>query len=88
MLPCPHPSVVFRTVSEGAVLLHLENEVYFGLNAVGASIWQLLSPRCAELDDLCAQLLSQFPDVNPVELRRDVEELLQQLRESELVVAA
>jgi len=65
----------------------LENEVYFGLNSVGASIWQLLAPRCDCLDDLCTRLLAGFPDANPGELRRDVEDLLAQLHESDLVIA-
>ena len=31
-------------VEDGAVLLHAGQEVYYGLNAVGARIWQLLPP--------------------------------------------
>ena len=47
MLPRPHPGVLFKTVSDGAVLLHVEEEIYFGLNDVGTRIWQLLPPTCA-----------------------------------------
>ena len=56
ILPRPHPAVMFREVSDGAVLLQMEDEIYFGLNSVGARIWQLLPPASTDLDDLCAQL--------------------------------
>ena len=79
---------MFREVSEGAVLLQMEDEIYFGLNAVGARVWQNLPPACASLDDLCVRLGSEYPDVAPEQLRADVTELLDQLREAKLLVDA
>lgn len=79
---------MFRQVSEGAVLLHLEDEIYFGLNAVGASVWELLPPVCADLDDLCARLSEKYPDVDAQVLRQDVLELLGELRLGKLVVTS
>jgi len=88
MLPRPHPGVLFKPVSDGAVLLHVEEEIYFGLNDVGTRIWQLLPPTCADLDDLCAQLSQAYTDVAPEVLRADVLELLDQLEQNQLVVAS
>ncbi len=88
MLPRPHPGVLFKTVSDGAVLLHVEEEIYFGLNEVGSRIWQLLPPTCANLEDLCARLSQAYTDVAPEVLRADVLELLGQLEENQLVVAS
>lgn len=88
MLPRPHPGVLFKTVSDGAVLLHVEEEIYFGLNEVGTRIWQLLPPTCADLDDLCARLSQTYADVAPEVLRADVLELLGELEANQLVVAA
>lgn len=88
MLPRPHPGVLFKTVSDGAVLLHVEEEIYFGLNDVGTRIWQLLPPTCLSLEDLCAQLARVYADVAPDVLRADVLELLATLEENQLVVAA
>ena len=88
MLPRPNPTVVFRAVADGAVLLHMEDEVYFGLNAVGTRIWQLLASECTELEDLCVRLAQGYPEVDPAVLRADVVELLGQLEQSQLVVAA
>jgi len=86
ILPRPHPAVMFREVSEGAVLLQMEDEIYFGLNAVGARIWQLLPPTCATLEELCAHLEMAYPDVPAEQLMADVTELLHQLREAKLLV--
>lgn len=85
-LPAPHAAVVFRAVSDGAVLLHMEEEVYYGLNTVGARIWQLLA-ECADLDTLSARLGESYPEVPPESLRQDVQDLLEMLGEAGLVVA-
>lgn len=86
ILPRPHPAVMFREVSEGAVLLQMEDEIYFGLNEVGARVWQLLPPACSSLEELCAALGQVYPDVPADQLLADITELLDQLREQKLVV--
>lgn len=86
MLPRPHPGVLFKTVSDGAVLLHVEEEIYFGLNEVGTRIWQLLPPACRDLNELCARLAEAYADVSPELLRADVVELLTELEANQLVV--
>ena len=87
MLPRPHPNVLFKTVSDGAVLLHVEEEIYFGLNDVGTLIWQLLPPACRDLNELCTRLAEVYSDVPPEVLRADVVELLNELEANQLVVA-
>lgn len=77
---------MFREVSDGAVLLQLEDEIYFGLNEVGVRVWQLLPPACSGLDELCAQLHARYSDVSADQIRSDVLELLEQLRGHKLVV--
>ena len=37
-----HPSVICRELSGETVLLNLESGVYYGLDAVGTRVWQLL----------------------------------------------
>src|SRR5437879_4680142 len=81
MLPSPHPAVMFQTVGDGAVLLHTQDEIYFGLNAVGARVWQMLPPTCVEFDEVCASLATAYPDADTQMIRADVGELLTQLRD-------
>jgi hypothetical protein len=38
-----NPEVLFQDLDGEAVLLHLGSGVYFGLDAIGARIWSLLS---------------------------------------------
>ncbi len=79
MLPSADPSVIYQKLDDGAVLFAPETELYFGLNAVGALVWDLLPPRTDSLDAICANLAEVFPDVPATTIRTDVEELLEQL---------
>lgn len=85
MLPSPLANVVFQRIDDGAVLFAPTTEIYFGLNEVGARVWELLPPASDSLDALCAQLASAYPDVEMAVLRADVEELLGQLLAEGLV---
>ncbi len=86
MLPQPHPAVIFKTVSEGAVLLHTESEVYFGLNHVGAQVWQLVAGGATVLSDVVSDLSETYPDVPAEVIRDDVSALLEELTENGLLV--
>jgi hypothetical protein len=87
-LPHSSPGVLFQPVPDGAVLLDTRSEVYFGLNAVGARIWQLLPPRTETEDELCAAVAAAYPDAAPERVRADVAGLLRALAEAGLVTAA
>lgn len=88
MLPQPGPGVLFQPLPDGAVLLDTASEVYFGLNSAGARVWQLLQPAGRTLDDLCAALGTEFPDVDPARLRKDASDLLASLASEGLVLPA
>ena len=79
MLPHANPTVIFQKLEDGAVLFAPETEVYFGLNEVGAAIWQLLVPRGRSLDQICSDLAARYPEVTAATIRSDVLELLDQL---------
>jgi hypothetical protein len=58
--------------------MSVERGMCYGLNAVGTRIWALIAePR--SVSDLCAQLRQEF-DVEEQECRRDVVDLLEELR--------
>lgn len=84
-LPEITDDVVYSRVSEGGVLLSTETEVYYGLNETGARIWESLA-SCETMDGLCRRLESEYPEVDPATLRRDVEELLEDLTDHGLLV--
>ena len=81
----PHSSVIFQRIDDGAVLFAPATEVYFGLNEVGAKVWQLLPPTMHSLDELCMRLSTEYPTVEAEIIRQDVLELLDQLTAEGLV---
>lgn len=85
VLPMTNYRVVFCAVEDGAVLLSTADEVYFGLNEVGARVWQMLPPHHTTIGQVCDSLLEEYPDAAAEEILADVKELLQQLREHGLV---
>ncbi len=76
------------TVPDGAVLLHTGQEIYFGLNTVGARIWELLRPDVTSIEDVCAVLGEQYPQVDAADLHEDVVQLLDALERDGLVLPA
>ena len=88
MLPQPHPGVVYQKLEDGAVLFAAATELYFGLNVVGAMVWELLPPRSHSMDELCAAMHAQFPEVEPTVIRADVDELLTRLLAEGLLTPA
>ncbi len=88
MLPTPNPAVLFQPVAEGAILLHTEREIYFGLNEVGAQVWQLLPPKRQQLSELIEELGQRYPEVDSRVIESDVCGLLEDLAGNGLVVSA
>lgn len=87
MLPVANPKVIYKALLDGeAVLFSTEEEVYFGLNEVGARVWELLPPATNSLDDLCTALAVQYPDADPAMIRADVMELIAELTSHRLVI--
>lgn len=79
-LPGTAPDVVFSRVREGGVLLSTEDEVYYGLNEVGAEVWESLE-REETVQELLDRLEDRYPGVDPGRVRADVDDLLRRLAE-------
>jgi hypothetical protein len=86
MLPVANPKVIYKPLSDGAVLFSTEDEVYFGLNAVGARVWELLPPATSTVRELCDRIAAQYPDVDPAMIRADVAELIAELVKHRLAI--
>ena len=65
------------------VILNLKSGIYYGLNAVGARIWELVKgPK--RVDEIRDTILAEY-DVEPKRCQRDLLTLLQELRAKELI---
>ena len=73
---------VFRDLDGEGVILDLNAGTYFGLNAVGARIWQLIVEKGA-LQAVFEALCTEF-DADPETLERDLLDLVTSLAEARL----
>lgn len=76
-------NVLIRFLEQEAVLLNVETEKYFGLDAVGARMWQLAT-NSPTVELALAQLVEEY-DAPPERLRADFSGLLANLQENGLI---
>ena len=79
------PDVLFRLVGEEGVLVNLNTELYLGLNAVGTRMWSAIS-SASSIQAAYDQLLQEY-EVEPAQLRADLEEFVDQLLGQKLIEA-
>jgi hypothetical protein len=72
-----------RQVGDETVILDLASGTYFGLDPVGARIWQLLTEG-RTLAEICAVMLAEF-EVAREDIERDVLALAEELRAKKLI---
>jgi hypothetical protein len=77
--------VMARQVGDETVLLDLASGNYFGLDVVGARIWQLLVEGKAP-SEICEALLTEF-DTSREVLAGDLSRLLKELTAHGLVIS-
>jgi hypothetical protein len=78
--------VVAREVGGETILLDLASGNYFGLDAVGARLWQVIEERGCSIGEACDVLLAEY-EVEREVLEKDVLALAAQLAEQKLVTA-
>jgi len=77
---------VHTSLGDEAVILGLEDGVYYGLDAVGARVWSMLAaPR--EVSEIVAAVTTEF-EVGRERCERDVLALLGELAERRLIRVA
>jgi len=76
-------SVVFCHVSGEAVALNTVTSKYYGLDATGVRMWQLLAEH-EQVDPIVPILLKEF-DVDETRLREDIDRFVKELWEHGLV---
>ena len=77
--------IVFKKVGEEMVLLDFERGIYYGLNPVGARVWELLAE--GKNTDEIADLLTEDFDVERSDAKGDVDALMDDLAANGLVSA-
>lgn len=77
------PDVLTNSVDGQSVLLHLQNECYYGLDDVGTRMWTTLT-TASSIQQAYETLLSEY-DVDRDLLRNDLSHLLEKLVEHGLV---
>lgn len=80
----PADHVVAKLVGEELVLLDYEGEVYYGLDPIGARIWELLTAS-RTLGEIIDTLLAEY-DVTRDQLAADVERVVGELESNGLIV--
>ena len=90
IMPIPFSSIVaaasdvlIRTVGEESVVLNLQTEHYLGLDDVSTRIWQLLTAG-GSIQSAYETLLTEY-EVDPEQLRRDLDDFVQELLQLQLV---
>lgn len=78
--------VYAEAVNDETVLLELSSGQYYGLDAVGSRLWQLLA-ELGSTEAVVEQALTEY-DVDREELARDLDELVQELARRQLVIVA
>ena len=79
------PDVLFRVVGDEGVLLNLNTTLYLGLNPVGTRMWNALT-SAGSIQAAYDTLLAEY-EVEPAQLRADLEEFIQRLLGQKLIVA-
>lgn len=77
------PTVISQEVAGETVLLDLESECYFGLDAVGTRIWQLIGEH-GDLRRIFSTLLEEY-EVEEAQLLEDLKALITDARGRGLV---
>ncbi|MGB9379746.1 PqqD family protein [Candidatus Binatus sp.] len=75
--------VTWRDLAGDVVILNVETGVYFGLDGAGGQIWRELVEH-GSIEKTLEALERQF-DAEPDELRRDLDEIVEQLVKKRLV---
>ncbi len=83
MMVLAAPDQVSSDLAGESVILNLKTGLYYGLNEVGANIWDLIqSPKTVA--EICQAILEQY-NVAPEQCEQDVFVLLQEMLDAKLV---
>jgi hypothetical protein len=70
-------AAIYQKIQEEVVILNMENQHYYGLDDVGASMWQALLQHGSV--EAAAASMEEYYHVDPSVLRRDLDTLVRAL---------
>lgn len=70
-------NVLFRQLEDESVILHLNKEVYYGLDDVGTRMWMVLAE--SETIQAAFKILAAEYDIDPEALENDLTALVEKL---------
>jgi len=76
-------NVLFQQINNECVLLDMDSEQYYGLDDIGARMWQVLSEN-SETEKALTQLLTEY-DIDEKTLRQDLLNLITELVNVKLI---
>jgi len=76
-------NVLFQEVDGEAVLLSLDEGLYYGLDDLGTRIWKFINEEL-ELEQMVDRIAEEY-EVEPERARADLENFLAELEESGLI---
>jgi hypothetical protein len=71
------------SLGDEAAILNMKNTVYYGLDPVGARVWDLVQ-QARSVGEIRDALLEEY-EVQPEQCERDLLDLLRQMREQGLI---
>ena len=79
-----NPEILSSKIGEEVILMSMEAESYFGLDAIATRIWQLLSEKPSTIDELVVHLLKEF-EINEITCKEDVIVFINELSSKKLI---
>lgn len=76
--------IIFSDMGEETVMMSIEKGEYYGLDAIGRRVWELLETT-QTVSSLCSRLCEEF-EVTQEQCSRDVLTFLQTLAEKDLII--
>ena len=70
--------VAFTEIDDDVVMMGPENGLFYGVNSVGAEIWNLLQSNALSLSEICEQILQRY-DVDESQCATDVKLFVEDL---------
>jgi hypothetical protein len=77
--------VIWQVLDDEATLVHVETKFYYGLNATGTFVWNMLTAQEATFDQIVDAVSAEY-EVEPAAVTPDIKQLLADLKHEQLII--